>query len=352
MKIAIAPVATFNTPWAINFLPDGRLLVTQAFDGLRVVQQNGQSSEPVTGLPQNLNAPFDVIASPKFAQDGLIYLSYSELEEGGIKLTPTTNPVGKMNLAVLTARLNTPKGAAPSLSDVKVIWRQTVQTDKLGEYSGKMAFSPDGTYLFITSGDRSLFYPGQDQTINLGKTIRLFADGTVPTDNANAGKPDLPQDVWTSGHRNAYGIAFDRYGKLWEHEMGPKGGDEFNLMEKGANYGWYAVSYGDNYDGGLIAKPAAGDGYHASAYWWMQAIAPAGLFFYSGRMFPTLYDHAILGGLQAKGLVIVKTSGDSAAEVDRIPLGARIRDVRQAPDGSIWAIEDAPTGRLLRLTPG
>ncbi|KQS04942.1 hypothetical protein ASG11_12350 [Sphingomonas sp. Leaf357] len=350
-NVDIANVAKFDTPWAVNFLPDGRMLVTEAFDGIRLVTQLGVVSAPLAGLPESLNVPFDVVASPNFATDRTIFLSFAEVGPGGTHITRTTNPTGPQGLAVLVATLNTPTGGVPSLSNVRVIWRQSPLVVALGEYGGKLAFSPDGKYLYITAGDRSTFTPAQSLENSIGKTLRIFPDGSIPPDNPGVGKPGVSTDIYSLGHRNSYGIAFDATGQLWESEHGPKGGDELNYINSGSNYGWPSVSLGDNYDGGLIPKPSNSDPFVQSATSWTPAIAPAGMIFYTGGFFPTLKSNAILGGLQAKGLVIVKVAGLTAAEVDRLPLNARIRDVRQAPDGSIWVLEDAPTGRLLRLTP-
>ena len=350
-RVGIAPIATMDVPWAVNFLPDGRMLVTEAYNGLRLVTQYGVVSQPADGLPTNLNVPFDVLASPNFTADRKIYLSYGEMGEGATRLTRDGKISGQHGLAVLTATLDTSVESHPLLRDVKVIWRQLPKVEALGEYGGKLAFSPDGKYLFVTTGDRSTFGPSQQLDSQLGKTIRLFPDGSIPPDNPSFGKSGLAAEMWSLGHRNAYGIAFAPDGLLWENEHGPKGGDEFNLIDFGANYGWPTVSSGDNYDGGLIRKPALSDPYNAGVVVWTPAIAPAGLIFYKGSRFTAWLGEAISGGLQAKGLVFVKTSGRTAAEVDRLPLGARIRDVREAPDGAIWVLEDAPTGRLLRLTP-
>jgi glucose/arabinose dehydrogenase len=153
------------------------------------------------------------------------------------------------------------------------------------------------------------------------------------------------------GHRNPYGLAFDAAGQLWENEMGPMGGDELNLLEKTNNYGWPNVSYGNNYDGGLIPKPAAGDGFAPSAYWWTPVIAPSNMIFYSGNVFGDWRGDAIISGLMSKGLVRVRVSGTTAKEVQRIDLGARIRSVTEGPDGAIWVMEDQPMGRLLKLSP-
>lgn len=353
VTVDIAPAATFANPWAFNFLPDGRMLVTDAFAGLRIVTQLGVKSEAASGLPADLNVPYDVVPSPSYATDHTIFLSYSELGPGGVRLTPqstTSNPISA-GLAVLSATLATPVAGPPALTNVKTIWRQTPKNGAAGEYGGKLAFSPDGKYLFITAGDRSTFTGAQQLENTLGKIVRIFPDGTIPADNPGAGKPGVAPELWSLGHRNSYGLAFDVTGQLWESEHGPAGGDEFNLIDFGANYGWPTVSLGNNYDGGLIQKPSSTDPFNGTKIDWTPTIAPAGMIFYKASLFRSWQNDAIVGGLQSKGLVIVRTSGRSASELDRLPLNARIRDVRQAPDGAIWVLEDSPTGRLLRLTP-
>jgi len=353
-KIGIAPVATFDKPWSVNFLPDGRILVTEAFFGVRLATQNGVVSDPIPGLPANMNVPFDILPSRNFASDRTIYLSIAEMGPNGTPIGKNGDGLGEggAGLAVLTATLNTPTNGTPSFTNVKVIWRQVPKNLARGEFGAKMTFSPDGKYLFITSGDRSTFGPQQVLDNTLGKTIRLNVDGTVPTDNPFANQGGTAAEIWTLGHRNAYGIAFDGAGQLWESENGPAGGDEFNLIEPGLNYGWSTVSLGNQYTGEIIQKPVANDGFVATALDWTPAIAPSGMIFYTGTTFANWQNLAIQAALKDKSLVIVQVNGRTATEIDRVPMNARIRDVRQAPDGSIWALEDSPTGRLLRLTPG
>lgn len=338
VTVDIAPIAAFEYPWAINFIPDGRLLVTQAFDGIRLVAQNGSYSAPLAGLPKGFRA-FDIILSADYATSHKVVISFDE---------PGTN--GAEGLAVATAELVLPTDGEPRFENFKTIWSQT-KTTTAGQFGGKLAFSPDGKYLFITTGERATFDPAQDLSNTLGKTIRLFADGTIPPDNPFVKTPGAMPEIWTLGHRNPYGIAFDAAGRQWQHEMGPKGGDELNLIVPGGNYGWPKVSWGNNYDGGLIPKPATGDGYVAPVTYWDPVIAPAGMIIYSGKMFRQWAGYAIMGGLQSQGLVFVKFNGTSAAEVARLPLHARIRDVREGSDGAIWVLEDTGTGRVLRVSP-
>ena len=338
-NVARATVATFDAPWAMTFLPDGRMLVTEKAGVLRLVTQAG-AKVSVGGVPPVVNSGQlgfqDVILDPGFTTNRRIYLSYAEAASGG------------QRLAVVRATLNL--DAAPRLDDLSVIWRATPATTG-GQLGARLAFSPDGSFLFITSGERQQGVPAQDLSGTLGKIVRIRADGSIPGDNPFAARAGARPELWTVGHRNPYGLAYDLSGRLWSHEMGPAGGDELNLIEPGRNYGWPNVSNGSNYDGSPIPDHSANDGYAGPALSWTPVIAPAGLIFYSGSLFTGWRGDAILGGLVSQGLVRVRITGTTATEVQRIPLGARIREVEQGPDGAIWALEDAPTGRLVKLTP-
>jgi glucose/arabinose dehydrogenase len=221
-----------------------------------------------------------------------------------------------------------------------------------GQSGGIIAFDPDGTHLFLTSGDRMRPATAQDPDQALGKILRLNLDGTTPTDNPHSVEGGVRAQTWTTGHRNPYGLAFDAEGRLWEHEMGPRGGDELNLIEPGRNYGWPLVSNGDNYSGTKIPRHSTRPEFAAPAVYWTPVIAPAGLAFYEGAMFPQWKGSALIGGLVARALVRVTFGANGQAdEADRWDMGARIRDVAVAPDGAVWVIEDSNPGRLLRLTP-
>ncbi|WP_374145709.1 PQQ-dependent sugar dehydrogenase [Sphingomonas sp. 28-63-12] len=356
-------VATFVAPWSMAFLPDGRILVTERpptatvanpveSGRLHIVTQAGVVSAPLTGLPDNVGL-LDVVLDPAYGSNRTIYISFMERDPAAARFgrnasDATVDPAG---LAVARVVLSS---AANDVVSATVIWRQfpkVVAFAGSGEPGGRMAFSPDGNYLFIAAGDRQEFEPVQSLDNTLGKIVRIFPDGRIPTDNPFVGRAGAKPEIWTLGHRNPYGLAFNASGQLWENEHGPKGGDEFNLIKPGANYGWPNVSYGDNYDGGLIPKPAPGDGFAMSALFWTPSVAPSGLIFYSGSLFADWRGDAIVSGLQSKGLIRVRTSGEAAAEVQRLDLGARIRSIVQGPDGSLWVLEDQPTGRLLKLTP-
>lgn len=350
----------------MTFLPDGRLLVTErpptpytllnpvTPGNIRLVTTSGVVSAPIAGLPANVGL-FDVKLDPNFAQNNLVYISFMERDPTATRQGRAANAaIDPAGLAVMRATLVS-NASGTTLVAPQIIWRQfpkIVSYPGSGEPGGRMAFSPDGKYLFIAAGDRQelgLFL--LEPSVTLGKIVRLFPDGSIPPDNPYVGTAGALPEVWTSGHRNQYGLAFNAAGQLWEHEMGPKGGDEFNLIEPRLNFGWPAVSYGDNYDGGPIQKPAAGDGFAASATFWTPVIAPSDMIFYSGSMFGAWRGDAIVSALQAQGLLRVRVSGTSATEVQRIDLKARIRAIAQGPDGAIWVLEDQPSGRLLKLAP-
>lgn len=332
-------VATFSAPWAMVFLPDGRMLVTEKGGTLQLVTQAGAKSA-VGGVPAVVNAGQgglqDVTIDPNFAANRRVYLSYAEAGSGG------------SGLAVARGALS---GDNARLEGVSVIWRQAPKVSGSGHFGGRMAFSPDGQYLFVTAGERQLGTPAQDLAQTLGKIVRLNPDGSIPAGNPFAGTAGAKSEIWTYGNRNIYGLAFDSAGRLWENEMGPEGGDELNLIEPGKNYGWPRVSNGQDYGGGNIPDHAPGDGYEAPKLWWTPVIAPSGMIIYSGTMFAAWQGDAIISGLVSQGLVRVRFNGTGATEAQRIGLGTRIREVEQGPDGAIWVLEDGGSGRLRKLVP-
>lgn len=353
LRIDVAPMAILASPWSFAILPDERALITQAPFNVHVMSRE-RVMTPVGGLPTSyMVGIFDIIASPRFTADGTVFLSYAE---------KSTTDDQQLGLAVLSAVLTSDANNAPVFTNVKTIWRQFPKSPRPSNFGGKMTFSPDERYLFITSGDRSeLLITSQDPNTlgrlqkldnNLGKLVRIIPDGSFPADNPYASNPNVSPDIWTSGHRNAYGIAFDYNGNLWSNENGPAGGDEFNLIQVGQNYGWPLVSSGNHYDGGIIAKPAPGDGFAAPWFVWQTAIAPAGLSLYRGSLFRQWSYDLIQGSLVGKSLQIMHGTAGGIVELDRIPMTARIRDVHPHPDGSLWVLEDGPSNvRLLRLTP-
>jgi glucose/arabinose dehydrogenase len=231
-----------------------------------------------------------------------------------------------------------------------VIWHQVPKVTGYGHYSHRIAFDSSGK-LWITSGDRQKFDPAQDMQSNLGKTLRLNDDGTIPPDNPFAGQGGVTAQIWSLGHRNILGLAFDAHGRLWEHEMGPLGGDELNLIERASNYGWPIVSNGDHYDGTPIPDHDTRPDLNAPEAWWTPVIAPSGFIIYSGALFPDFQGNGFIGGLASEALIRVGLDEVKGWEAERYDMGQRIREVEQGPDGAIWLLEDGGGARLLKLVP-
>lgn len=330
----------FNEPWAMTFLPNEDLLVTEKNGTLLLVSLVDRSKVPVKGVPKvaygGQGGLGDIILHPQYRDNQWIYLSYAEQDASG-------------NRGAVVARAQfRPASTRSKLENLEVIWRQIPKVSGSGHYSHRLAFSPDG-HLFITSGERQKQKPAQSWTQNLGKVIRINADGSVPPDNPFQDKGELAKTFWSLGHRNLLGIAFDRRGRLWTHEMGPRHGDEFNLTIGGDNYGWPIVSWGDQYSGIPIPDHDTRPEFNAPELYWVPTVAPSGLIIYSGSMFPKWQGNAFIGGLRSKSLIRIKIEGDRADEVERFDMGERIREVEQGPKGAIWVLEDKKDGRLRRL---
>jgi glucose/arabinose dehydrogenase len=330
-------------PWALEFLPDGRLLVTEQQGSLKIYE-SGTVAE-ITGVPEvafgGQGGFGDVVLHPDFAENELVYLSYAEAGEGGTR-----------GAAVARATLML-QGDGGELIDLEVIWRQVPKVDGGGHYGHRIAFH-DG-FLWISSGERQKFDPAQDMQANLGKILRLNYDGSVPTDNPFANRGGVTAEIWSLGHRNPLGLAFDSAGRLWNVEMGPQGGDELNLVERGANYGYPIVSNGDHYDGRPIPDHPTRPEFNAPAVFWNPVISPSSLLFYSGSEFPQWRGDAFIGGLSSQSIVRIDFEGANAREAERFAMGMRIRAIEQGPDGAIWVLEDGRDGRggqgrMFRLT--
>jgi glucose/arabinose dehydrogenase len=333
-------VATFDNPWAMLFMPDGRLLVTERPGRLRVVTTAGVVSPAITGVPQvdarGQGGLLDVALDPQFAANRRIYLSFSE---------PGTS--GSAGLAVARATL-TLDASGGRLEGLEVIWRQTPKVVDTRHFGGRLAFASDGL-LFITAGERHQGAPAQDPTGTLGKIVRINPDGSIPPGGPFAGTAGARPEIWTLGHRNPYGLVFARDGRLFSSEMGPEGGDEFNLIERGRDYGWRRVSEGN--DGEVLPRHATRPEFVAPLVSWTPVIAPAGMIQYRGSRFVGWTDDFILAGLVQRGLVRVRVTGSQAVEAGRIDLGARIREVEEGPDGSLWVLRDGNPAALVELTP-
>jgi len=341
-RLLVESYAVFNEPWAMTFLPNGNLLVTEKGGSLILLNLQERTKKSVKGVPEvaygGQGGLGDIILHPGYAENGWIYLSYAEQDASG-----------KKGAVVIRAQLNL-AAAEPELHTIAMIWRQEPKVSGNGHYSHRLAFSPDGK-LFITSGDRQKQSPAQSWTQNLGKVIRLNPDGSVPPDNPFQDRGELAKTFWSLGHRNLLGIAFDEQGRLWTHEMGPRHGDEFNLTIGGENYGWPLVSWGDQYSGIPIPDHDTRPEFHAPEVYWDPTVAPSGLIIYTGKMFPEWRGNAFIGGLRSESLVRIRIDGNQLHEAERFAMGKRIREVEQGPDGAIWVLEDKKGGRLLRLTP-
>lgn len=362
--INVERLATLEFPWGMALLPDGRLLITEKPGRLRI-WENGELSDPVEGVPEVVyrGTPFeqggllDVAIDPDFEQNGFVYLSYTEAAEQQPASIAETGDVrfgAALDLsddilrggAVARGRLN-----GNRLTEVEVIWRQEPKTLGRGHFGHRLVFAPDGM-LFITSGDRMRFDPAQSLASNLGKTVRINPDGSIPENNPFVGEENARGDIWSYGHRNILAAAIDpASGRFWTFEMGPLGGDEINLIEPGQNYGWPLVSNGDNYDGSSIPDHPTRKEFRAPIRSWTPVVSPSGATFYDGSLFPAWQGSLLLGGLSSQALVRLVLDGERVALEERIDMGRRIRDVIQAPDGAILVIVDDENGDLLRLTP-
>jgi len=349
-----------DNPWALAFLPDGRLLITEKPGNLRIYA-DGKLTVPIKGVPKveyhEQGGLLDVAVDPDFAENKLVYLSYTEAAE---KQPPdakeTKDPrlgdfqdledVKLKGLAVARGRLE-----GDRLQDVTVIWRQEPKMIGRGHFGGRLVFAPGGK-LFITSGDRQRFEPAQDLKANIGKIVRINPDGSIPDDNPFVNQDGARPDIWTLGHRNPLGAAINpETGELWINEMGPKDGDEINIVVKGQNYGWPKVSEGEHYDGTPIPSHSEGENFTMPVYAWIPAVSPAGLVFYGGDRFKDWQGKLLLAGMPEEALIVLTLNGDKVADEKRYDMGERIRDVIEAPDGSVLLLSDGDDAELLRLTP-
>ena len=374
----VTEVMKFDEPWAMDFLPGSGLpltnaaLVTEKAGKLWLVNVATGERKEVGGAPsvvaQGQGGLLDVVASPSFAGDRMIYLTFAEgSSNGGTQLA--------------LARAKLAMGEAPKLETLQVIWRNPTG-GRGGHYGARIAFAPDGQSLFLSAGERQRFTPAQDMSLPMGKILHLMLDGKPAADNPWAGKTgaasvqvtDPPEDsevaknapsrsvqwpginltpseTWTLGHRNPLGLAFAPDGRLWETEMGPRGGDELNLIVRGKNYGYPRASNGTNYNGVDIPDHRPGDGFEPPKVYWDPSVSPASLLIYTGDKFPKWKGDALIPALSGQALIRVDIDGDKARKADQWDMGARIREVAQGPEGSVYLLEDGSGGRLLKLTP-
>ncbi|AUC89200.1 glucose dehydrogenase [Alteromonas sp. MB-3u-76] len=340
-------LSSFDNPWAMTFLPDGHSLVTEKPGTMWLLDKNQQKRFSVSNVPsvtaRGQGGLGDVIIHPEFATNSTIYVSYVERDPKDDKFSGAV-----IERATLTI---TDKGA--SLSNRELIWRQSPKVTGNGHYSHRMAISPDG-YLFISSGERQKFTPAQNMAMNLGKIVRLNDDGSVPEDNPFYGNGSVTEQIWTLGHRNPLGIDFDAEGNLWAHEMGPRHGDELNIIERGRNYGYPTVSQGDHYSGVKIPNHEDIPIFKSPEKAWVPAISPAGFIIYKGDKFGDWTGNGFIGGLSSKALVRVAIDKDeegkwNVEEAERYEWGKRVREVEQDNMGNIYVLEDKEGGRLIKL---
>ena len=334
-------LGTFDEPWAMAILPGKEgILITERAGKVRWWTPTGVLNLEI-GVPQvdygGQGGLGDIAIAPDYATTHDIYLSWVEAGPDNTR-------------GAVVARMHFDYGVFIYFAAPKTIWRQTPKVTGRGHFSHRIAFSPDGKYLYIASGERQKFTPAQDLTNNLGKIVRLNLDGTPATGNPFADKGGTSAEIWSYGHRNILGLQFDAQGRLWDLEHGPAGGDELNLVKPGQNYGWPLVSDGDHYSGEKIPRHSTRPDLAAPAISWNPVIAPGDFIFYSGKMWPEWKGQALIAGLGSAGLVRVRIDGEKAVEEARYPLGNRIRAIREAPDGSLYVLEDGKGGRLLRLS--
>jgi glucose/arabinose dehydrogenase len=341
----VQDLARFAQPWAMAFLPDGRLLVSEQRGTLKLYAPDTGEISEISGVPRvdhgGQGGLGDIALHPDFASNQQIYVSYAEGSPRGIR-----------GAAVARATLRLDAAGGGELVKPKVIWRQAPKLSGQGHYGHRLLFAPDGK-LWISSGERQAFSPAQDMDSNLGKLLRLIDDGGAPADNPFPDAGKVAAQVWSLGHRNPLGMAFDLQGRLWAVEMGPAGGDELNLIERGGNYGYPVVSNGDHYDGRDIPDhgSASDRGFIAPRISWTPVISPSSMQLYTGTLFAGWQGQLLISGLSSQSLLRVELSADGAREAERWNMGRRVRGVRQAADGALWIIEDGSSGRLRRLTP-
>jgi glucose/arabinose dehydrogenase len=330
-------------PWSVEPLPDGNFLVTEKPGRMRIVSANGTVGAPLAGIPavddQGQGGLLDVALSPGFASDRTIYWSYSEPRQGG-----NATSVARGVLSADRRRVD----------QVRVIFRAQPAFNGALHFGSRVVFGPDGM-LFVTLGersDRSIRPQAQQLDSHMGKIVRIRPDGTVPPDNPFVGKPGALPEIWTLGHRNIQSAALDPQGRLWTVEHGPRGGDELNLIEKGRNYGWPVQSFGEEYSGSAIATAqTTRAGIVDPVYYWDPVIAPSGLEIYSGKAFPAWRGNLFVGGLMSQAIVRLSLKNDRVTGEEHLAAdrNKRVRDIRQGPDGFLYAVTDSPDGELWKI---
>ncbi|MGA0598622.1 PQQ-dependent sugar dehydrogenase [Enterovirga sp. CN4-39] len=335
--------------WGFEFLPDGRMIVTEKSGQLRIVPPNGTPGEPIKGVPKvdsrGQGGLLDVALSPNFAEDRLVYVSFSEPRQGGGNGTSVAR--GKL----------VEENGQPRLENVQVIFRQTPAWQNNMHFGSRLVFAPDGK-LFVTVGERSDREPrvqAQQLSSGLGKVFRINPDGSAPADNPFVDRKGAQPAIWSYGHRNVQSATLDSSGRLWIVEHGPRGGDELNHPEPGKNYGWPEVTYGVEYSGQKVGRGVTQrDGTEQPVYYWDPVIGPSGMAVYEGSLFPNWRGALLVGGLVSQGLVVLRLENGRVVSEERIPLGGRTRDVKVGPDGAVYALLETRGGgpsRIVRIAP-
>ena len=349
-EFAISELDTIDEPWAARFVPGTNVLVATTKPG-ELHGWNVETGQKIAirGAPAVDYGGQGGLGDIAFLQGEAgrplsgrtIYLSWAEAGEGDTR-----------GAVVGRGTMNCANAAQCSIDGLNVVWRQAPKVTGRGHYSHRIAFSPDEQTLYIASGDRQKLDPAQDTSNTLGTIVRLNLDGTPEPGNPLAGRGGVTSEIYSWGHRNILGLAFNDEGQLWEIEHGPKGGDELNLVTAGANYGWPVRSNGIHYNNDPIADHSADDGYTKPAVWWTPVIAPGDMLFYSGDLFGGMDGDLIVTGLSSKALIRVRIDGESAREVARYGMENRIRTIAEGPDGALYVFEDGDGARVLKLTPG
>ena len=348
-NFAIAEHGTFDEPWASAFIPGTSMLfITEKPGTAKIYDTQNKRLITVSGLPQvdygGQGGLGDVAFLPSESSTTMdhrtIYLSWAEAGTGDTR-----------GAAVGRGELVCAQADACAIQGLDVIWRQTPKVTGRGHYSHRIVFSPDEQYMFVSSGDRQKMTPAQDTSNTLGSIVRLNLDGSAAAGNPLASEGSPSDEIWVYGTRNILSMDFDDQGRLWEIEHGPQGGDELNLVERGANYGWPVRSNGINYDGSDIPDHSADDGFTKPVISWTPVIAPGNMIFYGGDLFSGMDGDLIVAGLKTQALIRIAFDGTNAREVARYDMGERIRQVVEGPDGALWVLEDGEGGRLLELRP-
>jgi aldose sugar dehydrogenase len=344
-NLTVETVASgLDHPWAFAFLPDRRLLVTERPGRIRIVAKDGKLSPALVGVPKvfasGQGGLLDVALDRAYAENQTIYFCYADPVDGGARTS--------------LARARLVDEGTPRLDDVKVIFRQEGPLSTSRHFGCRIVQTGDGN-LFLSMGDHGS-YPNEAQNLgnHIGKLVRIRPDGSVPPDNPFVSRSGAKPEIWSYGHRNSQGLALHpATGKVWEQEHGPRGDDEINIIEKGRNYGWPVVGFGIDYSGAKIHEGTQKGGMEQSVWHWVPSIAPSGLAFYTGNLFPAWRGNLFTGALAGQALVRLELDGDKVVKEERLlqQLRERIRDVRQGPDGAIWLATDSSSGRILRVVP-